>query len=352
MTLLQTSSGLDTTNRLTWSTKVALSHRNPPLTRPRLRPGAGQSWRSAATGPGGSRRSSRPTDGLLPWRPPPRPRRRSPIDSRSCHRRSRLTSGLLHVSNGCLQQAVTAFTRGTRARASPAGARRLPRHAWPTSRPFRVICAAPAATPALAAHAQRRRRRRRARPAGEGLDRPGARGLRGDAPTPRPVVRVRPSGPRPLVGREPAAGRGTTARGNGSARRRDSSAGGGLRARVRGPDLGLVVRPGDHRPCRGAAGVGRTAAGPGPRDAPAGARGGGGQRRGGGRSPEHRRRRGAQAVLARAVAGLESAPLALADPGVAARVAARRGPRASTSGPGSCWIVPSGWPPQSRCDGR
>ena len=61
--------------------------------------------------------------------------------------------------------------------------------------------------------------------------------------------------------------------------------------------------------------------------------------------------RGAQAVLAGAVAGLESAPLAWQIQAwlLESRLAEDR--RTSTIGPDSCWIVPSGWPPQSRCEG-
>ena len=131
--------------------------------------------------------------------------------------------GSAHVSNGCLQQAVTAFTRGTRAR---------------VPLPARDDCLARLAhAEALQGDLRRASRHaslspdrlgRRTRPAREGLDRPRARGLRGDAPATRPgrVAGV-PTRPRPLVDREPAAGRGTTARSSGPARRRDSSAGGG-----------------------------------------------------------------------------------------------------------------------------
>ena len=249
---------------------------------------------------------------------------------RSCRPRSRPTSVRSTCRNGCLPQAVTALTRGTGARASSACAPRLPRHAWPTWRPSRATSVAPAATPAGpgnprpttlspgAAHAQLARAWIALERADFARDTPAPR-CRSPAPldpdhepwlaTSRLLVEARLL---VATGQPDAATRLLA----GAAELASVSRTSGWLA-----DLVTIAR------AEALVGVRRTAAGAGPGHAPAGARGRRGQRRGGSRSAGHRRRQGRRrrSWPRRCRAGQRAA--CLADPGLAARVAARRGPR-------------------------
>ena len=148
---------------------------------PVLRPGAGPSSRSAATGPGGDPRvvAGRRSRSRRP--PQPRPSCPGvPLGSGSCHPRSRLTSGRSTCRTETSTQAVTAFTRGSSCQRLP----RLRAHDC-LGRLAHVealrgdLRRASRLAGVLVPHpAQHRGAGRRARPAGEGLDRPGACRLR------------------------------------------------------------------------------------------------------------------------------------------------------------------------------
>ncbi len=165
-----------------------------------------------------------------------------------------------------------------------------------------------------------------ARSPGPGLDRPRARRLHGGWQASRCPRQLVPAGSGAVACRESAPDRGEAADRHGSARRRDAPARRGGRARI-GPGGRLAGGLVDDHQGRGAVGVRRTTTRAGNGDSHAGARHRRGHGRRRGRPAWCRRRQGSPGSPQQG--GGRAGPRAArrADPGLAARVAARRRPR-------------------------